>query len=306
MNQANSLKRCGIVSIVGRPNTGKSTLLNCILDEKIAIVSKVPQTTRHQIRGIYHDDRGQIIFIDTPGIHQGKDKLDKLMNQSSFHAMEEVDCVIHLVDTSRRVGPEERMAIDHLKGIKAPVILGLNKMDLKGKFADEYITLWQDIKGDMLHDARSFLIFPLSGKTGRNVDQLVNAIFEFLPQGPMLYPDDMISDVPKRIAMADIIREKLFELMQEEIPHALSVIVESVVPKPKKVLYILANILIERDSQKQIIIGKKGQMLKKVGTLARLELEKLLDKNIYLDLQVKVEKDWRDNVGFLKEMGYEI
>ena len=272
----------------------------------MAIVSRVPQTTRHQIRGIYHDERGQIIFIDTPGIHQGKDRLDKLMNQSSFHAMEEVDCVIHLVDTSRRVGPEERMAVDRLKGLKAPVILGLNKMDLKGKFADEYISLWQDMKGEAFHDTRSFVIFPLSGKTGRNVDQLVNIIFEFLPPGPMLYPDDMTSDVPQKIAMADIIREKLFELMKEEIPHALSVIVESAVPKPKKVLYILAHILVERDSQKHIIIGKKGQMLKKVGTLARQELEKLLDKKIYLDLQVKVEKNWRDDTDILKEMGYEI
>lgn len=297
--------RCGVVTIVGRPNTGKSTLLNRILKEKVAIVSTVPQTTRHQIRGIYNDERGQIIFIDTPGLHVGRDQLDKFMNQASGATLHEADCVIYLVDTSRRIGEEENYAVDKLKSVQAPLILALNKVDLKGKYLPDYISLWEKAKGQSVNEMKNFTLLPLSSQEGINVEKLIDILFDYLPEGPALYPTDTVSDVPQKMVIADIIREKLFELMKQEIPHALGVMIEEMQPRRQKVIYIKALILVERESQKEIVIGKQGSVLKNVGTLARAELEDLLEAKVFLELYVKVQKDWRDNAAFLRESGYE-
>jgi len=296
--------RCGMVSIIGRPNVGKSSLLNVILEEKISIVSKVPQTTRNEIRGIYNHAKGQIIFIDTPGIHQQRDHLDKYMNTSSLRTINDVDCIIHLVDANLPVGREEEQIVKKLLTVKAPVILGLNKIDLKGKCVPEYISLWERVSGKSLSDLESFVLVPLSARSGFNIDLLLELLWERLPEGPALYPRDIISDVPQKIAVADIIREKLLGILRDEVPHAIGVVVEQIQPRRDKILFIEVSILVERDSQKEIVIGKKGQVLKNVGTLARCELETLLESKVFLDLHVKSKKNWRDNPSLLEDMGY--
>ena len=302
INQENF--RCGVVSIVGRPNVGKSTLLNSIVGEKVAIVSKVPQTTRNQIRGIYNDERGQIIFIDTPGLHLGKDRLDEFMNQSSLGTVHEVDCIIHLVDVTRRVGEEEENVVNKLKSVKAPVILGLNKVDSNAENMPAYIALWEKAKGKPITEIKSLTMIALSGKDGINVEKLIDILFEHMPKGPALYPTDIVCDVPKKMVIADIVREKLFKTMQDEIPHSLGVVVEQMQPIRKKTMLIKVLIFVERDSQKEIVIGKKGQVLKRVGTLAREELEELLETKVYLEIDVKTKKNWRDDVSLLQELGY--
>lgn len=296
--------KCGMVSIVGRPNVGKSTLLNSIVGEKIAIVSAVPQTTRQQIRGIYNSEQGQIIFIDTPGVHMAKDKLDQFMNKASTGTVDEVDCVIYLVDTSRRIGKEEESVAQNLKAVKKPVVLGLNKIDLKGKYLAEYIEFWEKIKEEKVEEMKNFTMVALSGEKGNNVEKLIEVIFEYLPAGPALYPDDIISDYPQKMAIADIVREKLLNILRQELPHSIGVTVEHLQPIKKKTTHIKALIMVERESQKEIVIGKQGNILKKVGTEARKELEDLLETKVFLELHVKYQKRWRDNIGLLQELGY--
>ena len=296
--------RCGMVSIVGRPNVGKSTLLNRIVGEKIAIVSKVPQTTRNQIRGVYSDERGQIVFIDTPGLHLGGDKLDKFMNRASMETMGGVDCVIHLVDSSERIGEEEHFVVENLAKTKCPIILGLNKVDLKGKFIPEYITLWEQIKGKPVTQMEKFILLPLSGKDGIHVEKLLEILFDFLPEGELLYPEDTVTDYPKKQMISDIIREKFLNIMREEVPHSIAIVIEEMRPKKGKMFYIRALVMVERDSQKEIVIGRGGLILKKVGTQARQELEIILDTKIYLEIFVKAQTHWRDDPSMLEEMGY--
>ncbi len=294
-----------MVAIVGRPNVGKSTLLNAILGEKVSIVSDVPQTTRHQIRGIHTDERGQIVFIDTPGIHAGKDKLDKYMNRASLGSIDSVDAVIHMVDASEKTGLEEKHVISRLNKCGKPIIVGLNKIDItKGKFVPEYIKLWEEIRGVPMTEMKDLILFPLSALKGTNVKKLVDLLFEQMPEGPLLYDKDTITDFPKRMAMADLIREKLFLLMREEIPHSIAVIIEGVQPKKGKVLHIRAAILVERESQKEIVIGKAGAILKQVGSEARKDLEELVDSKVFLELFVKATSNWREDYSTLEEMGF--
>ena len=297
--------KSGMVAIVGRPNVGKSTLLNAILGEKISIVSDVPQTTRHQIRGIHTDERGQIVFIDTPGIHAGGDKLDKYMNRASLGSIDSVDAVIHMVDASEKTGPEERQVVSRLNKCGKPIIVALNKIDItKGKFVPEYIKLWEEIRGVPMTEMNDLILFPLSALKGTNVKKLIDLLFEQMPSGPFLYPQDTITDFPKRMAMADLIREKLFLLMREEIPHSIAVIIEGVQPKRGKVLHIRAAILVERESQKEIVIGKAGAILKQVGSQARKDLEELVDSKVFLELFVKTTSHWREDYSTLEDMGY--
>ncbi len=297
--------RCGMVSIVGRPNVGKSTLLNKILGEKVAIVSKVPQTTRNQIRGIYTDERGQIVFVDTPGVHKGGDQLDRFMNQSAFGITSQANVIIHLVDANDRVGLEEEELVARLHSLKVPVILGLNKVDLKGRTISEYISLWEKVTGKPIQENSFITILPLSGKDGTNISKLIDIVFELLPDGQALYPQDTICDIPQRMVIADIIREKLYMLVKDELPHSIAVVIDVVEPRKGKLLYIQAVIMVERDSQKSIVIGKSGALLKKVGSLARVELEELLESKVFLELFVKSHKDWRDSASLLQEMGYQ-
>jgi GTP-binding protein Era len=297
--------KSGMVAIVGRPNVGKSTLLNAILGEKVSIVSNIPQTTRHQIRGIHTDERGQIVFIDTPGIHAGKDKLDKYMNRASFGSIDSVDAVIHMVDASEQTGLEEKHVITRLNKCGKPIIVGLNKIDItKGKFVPEYIKLWEEVRGVPMTKMKDLVLFPLSALKGTNVKKLVDALFEHMPVGPLLYDEDTITDFPRRMAMSDLIREKLFLLMREEIPHSIAVIIEGVQPKKGNVLHIRAAILVERDSQKEIVIGKAGAILKKVGTEARRDLEDLVDSKVFLELFVKISSNWREDYSTLEDMGF--
>jgi len=297
--------KCGMVAIVGRPNTGKSTLLNVILKEKVAIVSKIPQTTRNQIRGIYNDERGQIIFIDTPGIHLGYDRLDRFMSQVSTGTLQEADCVIYLVDANRRIGEEENFVAQQVSKVKTPVILALNKIDLKGGNIPEYIALWEKVKNKPINEIKNFMLLPLSGETKVNIDKLIDLLFEYLPEGVALYPVDIVCDVPKRMVIADIIREKLFVIMKKELPHSIGVVVEKMQPRKGKTMAISALILVERDTHKEIVIGKNGNILKTIGTQARLELEELLESKVFLELRVKVQKNWRDNIASLQELGYQ-
>lgn len=306
MNKSSDAKtRCGMVSIVGRPNVGKSTLLNTLLGEKIAIVSSVPQTTRAQIRGVYTDERGQIVFIDTPGLHLGRDKLDQFMNTSVSASLEQVDCIIYLVDTTRRIGEEEAYLAEKLKDVKIPIILGLNKVDLRSCDVQLYISHWENVKGVTVQEMDNFTLIALSGQDGKNKETLLDVIFGYLPQGPILYPADTVCDIPQKMVIADIIREKFLNIMRQEIPHALGVVVEQISPRKKGVLAIRALIFVERPHQKEIVIGKGGAILKRVGSEARVELEELLNTKIHLETFVKVQENWRDDPMFLKDLGFD-
>ncbi|MCM8780987.1 MAG: GTPase Era [Candidatus Omnitrophica bacterium] len=296
---------CGIVAIVGRPNTGKSTLLNKILGEKLVIVSKVPQTTRNAIRGIFTDQRGQIVFIDTPGMHLPRHKLGSIMLKRIDEAIESSDLIIHLVDTNDPVGQEENMIVEKIKVVKVPIILGLNKIDLKAKFIDSYIKLWEQKRGKTVDEmVDGFILMPLSGLKGTNVDRLLEVIFAHLPLGPLLYPEDVVSDFPQRLAIAEFIREKIINLMRKEVPHSVAVYIEDIQPRQTNLIYIRAIILVERESQKAIVIGKDGQILKMVGQQARPEIEALLSKQVFLETRVKVKSDWQQDPFILKELGY--
>ncbi len=296
--------KCGFASIVGRPNTGKSTLLNYIVGEKISIVSDVPQTTRKMIRGVYTDHRGQIVFIDTPGWHIGRDHLDRYMNQACVNAIDGVDCIIHAVDSSERVGEEERRIVSRLKNEKIPIIMALNKIDLKGKFIPEYVELWETARGKPVAGMDNFVLLPLSGRDGIQVEQLLASVFSFLPEGPMLYEPDIVTDVPRKQVVADTIREKLFMFTRQELPHSIAVEIEEMRPAKGKTTYIRAVILVERQTQKEIVIGNKGALLKQVGSLARTDLEVLLETKVFLELFVKSRKNWRDDHNLLTDMGY--
>ncbi|MCC6758779.1 MAG: GTPase Era [Candidatus Omnitrophica bacterium] len=305
MPENKQICRSGMVSIVGRPNVGKSTLLNKILGEKVSIVSKVPQTTRNQIRGIFTDERGQIVFVDTPGVHKGRDQLDQFMNQSAYGITSEADVIIHLVDANDRVGMEEEELVRRFSDMKVPVILGLNKVDMKGKNISEYIALYERISGKPIQENPRITLLPLSGKDGTNVPKLIDLVFELLPEGEKLYPEDTVCDIPQKMVIADEIREKLYMLLDDELPHSIAVIIENLEQRKGKLLYIQAVIVIERDSQKSIVIGKNGGILKKAGSLARKDLEELLDTKVFLELFVKSQKDWRDSPSLLQDMGYQ-
>ncbi len=296
--------KCGFVAIVGRPNTGKSTLLNQLVGEKVAIVSPVPQTTRTAVRGIFTDARGQIVFVDTPGWHKGRDGLDRFMNTSCQNSLEGVDCVVYVADTSRAVGVEERQIVTRLKGVTVPIIMALNKIDLKGEFLQDYIALWAETRGMPVDQIKDFVMIPVSGRDGIQTDKLLDIIFGFLPEGPFFYEPDVISDMPQKQLAADIIREKFFLFTREELPHSIAIVVEDMRPVKGKTTHIRAVVYVERDSQKEIVIGAKGAMLKKVGTLAREELEILLETKVYIELHVKAQKDWRDDQSMLADMGY--
>ena len=296
--------KCGMVSIVGRPNVGKSTLLNRIVEEKVAIVSKVPQTTRNQVRGMYNDERGQIIFIDTPGIHMTKDKLDKFMSKTANQMAQDADCIIHVIDVKDFVGREEAEIVRKILALKIPVVLALNKIDLKKSYIPDYIALWEEVAGKPISEIPQLDMITISAKKGINVEELISVVFEKIPEGPALYPVDIVTDVPQRMVIADVVREKFLNATHNEIPHSIAVIVESIEPHQRKVFHIRIMVLVDRQSQKQIVVGKGGSLLKKVGILARKELEELLGRRVFLEIFVKTKRNWRDDMPLLEEMGY--
>lgn len=288
----------GFVALIGRPNVGKSTLLNYIVGQKVAIMSNVAQTTRNKIQGIYTTSNAQIVFIDTPGVHKPQTKLGDFMERSTMSALSEIDAVLYVVAADEKRGPGDDFIINHLRGIKQPIYLVVNKID----------TVNPNDLPDIVAQYKDALPFkdivPVSALQGNNVNTLMNELIKELPVGPQYYPTDQVSDHPERFVIAEMIREKVFQLTREEVPHSVAIDVTSIKRQDNETVHISANIIVERPGQKGIIIGKKGQMLKKIGQLARQDIENLLGDHVYLQLWVKVVPGWRDKSAMLKDYGY--
>lgn len=294
----NNAFKSGFVTLIGRPNVGKSTLMNCIIGQKIAITSNKPQTTRNRIQTVYTSEEGQIVFLDTPGIHKAKNKLGDYMVTVAEKTLSEVDVILWLVEPSNFIGAGERHIIEQLKKGKTPVILVINKIDtVKKEQLLEYIDTYRKE-----YDFSE--IVPVSALKAENIKELLKCIMKYLPYGPAFYDEDTVTDQPVRQIVAELIREKTLRLLSDEIPHGVAVSIESMKYK-KNIVDIEATIFCERDSHKGIIIGKNGAMLKKIGSMARSDIEDLLEKQANLQLWVKVKKDWRDSDFLLKNFGYQ-
>ena len=292
--------KSGFVTIIGRPNVGKSTLMNHLIGQKIAITSNKPQTTRNRIQTVYTDmERGQIVFLDTPGIHQAKNKLGEYMVNVAEHTLSEVDVILWLVEPSTFIGAGEQHIIKQLKKTKTPVILIINKVDtVERERILEYIDAYRKV-----FDFAE--IVPASALREQNLDTVVDVIFKYLPYGPMFYDEETVTDQPERAIVAEIIREKALHALDDEIPHGIAVYIDRMKERRgQNIIDIDATIVCERDSLKGIIIGKGGSMLKKIGSNARYEMERLLDTQVNLKLWVKVRKDWRDSELMMKNFGY--
>ncbi len=297
MNENPSYKS-GFVTLIGRPNVGKSTLMNHLIGQKIAITSNKPQTTRNRIQTVLTLEEGQIVFVDTPGIHKSKNKLGDYMVNVAERTLSEVDVILWLVEPSNFIGAGERHIIEQLKKVKTPVILVINKTDtVKKDEVFEYIDTYR--KEMDFHE-----IVPVSALKGKNTDELIQCILKYLPYGPAFYDEDTITDQPMRQIVAELIREKALRLLEEEIPHGIAVSIEQMKLR-RDIWDIEATIVCERDSHKGIVIGKEGQMLKKIGSKARPEIEQMLESKVNLQLWVKVKKDWRDSDFLLKNFGYD-
>lgn len=292
--------RSGFVTILGRPNVGKSTLLNQLAGQKIAIMSDKPQTTRNKIQAVLTRKDAQIVFIDTPGMHKPKHKLGEFMVAEVYRALEEVEVILFVLDASEEIGSGDKFIAEQLAKIETPIFVLLNKVDLIAPL--RLAQVQEEVKS--LGNFQQ--IVPLSAKTGENIELLVDEIIKFLPEGPQYYPEDMVTDQPERLIIAELIREKALHLTREEVPHAIGVEVEEVTKRTNKnTVYVRAVIYVERESQKGIIVGKKGSMLKEIGQLARGDIENLLGSPIFLDLWVKVKEDWRNRENMLHFLGYE-
>lgn len=296
-NSTNKNYKSGFVALIGRPNVGKSTLLNYLVGQKVAIMSPQPQTTRNKISGIYTDENEQIVFIDTPGIHKPKNKLDDFMDKSSYSALDEVDVVLFMVEPEP-AGKGDHYIADLLKKVKKPVFLVINKIDTI--HPDKLLEIMDSYK-----DLGEFAeIVPISASQGNNVQELIKTLGKYLPEGPQFYDADQITDRPEYFIVAELIREQVLRSTREEIPHSTAVVVDRMRDHENGKLQIEATIYVERDGQKGIIIGKQGSMLKKIGTAARHEIENLLGEKVNLRLWVKVQKNWRSDPAFLKSIGY--
>ena len=292
--------KSGFVSIIGRPNVGKSTLINTMIGAKIAIVSEKPQTTRTRIQGILTSPEGQIIFIDTPGMHKPKHLLGEYMLKISTQSLKEVDIIYYMTDASRPFGAGEQYIIDQLRNIEVPVFLLVNKIDLVGEGEIK------DFVQPFFNQMNFTELIPISAAKGTNVTTLLDKTIQYLPEGPLYYPEDDMTDQPVSFIVAELIREKALLLTRDEVPHSLAVEVEEFKNQASGKVYVRAVIHTERDSQKAIIIGQKGQMLKKIGERSRVDIEEMLGTSVYLDLWVKVKKNWRDNENNLNQLGYRI
>ena len=298
--EENTQKKSGFVTLIGRPNVGKSTLMNHLIGQKIAITSDKPQTTRNRIQTVYTDDRGQIIFVDTPGIHKAKNKLGEYMVNVAEHTLKDVDVILWLVEPSTFIGAGERHIAEQLNKVKTPIILVINKIDTV-KNQDEILTFMAAYK-DVCDFAE---IVPLSALKEKNTDLLTELIFRYLPYGPQFYDEDTVPDQPMRQIAAELIREKALRLLNDEIPHGIAVTIERMKERPDGIMDIDASIVCERDSHKGIIIGKGGSMLKRIGTEARKDIEHMMDIQVNLKLWVKVRKEWRDSELYMKNYGYD-
>ena len=284
--------------MIGRPNVGKSTFINKVIGQKVVITSDKPQTTRHKIQAVYNDEQSQIIFIDTPGIHKPKHRLGEYMVKTAKSTLNEVDAIIFMIDAETGYGKGDQFIIDQLEDIKRPVYLVINKIDLV--HPDELLPLI-----DLYNSKANFTeIIPISALEGNNVNHLLNILQDRLEAGPKYYPDDQVIDHPEQFIISEFIREKVLQLTREEIPHSITVVIENITKRSSNVVVVQASIVTERDSQKGIIIGKRGQMLKNIGQKARKDIERLLGSKVYLELWVRVRKDWRNRQSDLKQYGY--
>ncbi len=290
--------KSGFVSIIGRPNVGKSTLMNEVIGQKIAIMSDKPQTTRNKIHGVYTTPNSQIVFIDTPGIHKPNSKLGHFMMRAAEGTLNEVDAILFLVDVVEGIGGGDRYIIEQIKRVTTPVILVLNKIDQV--HPEQLLPIIS--KYQKLHNFSQ--VVPISALQGNNVSTLLEQVIQYLPEGPQYYPEDQITDHPEQFICSELIREKILHVTREEIPHSIAVYIEDMKSDEKGIVHISAVILVERDSQKGIIIGKKGALLKEIGKKAREDMEKLLGSKIFLEMWVKVQKDWRNQDRMLKELGF--
>jgi len=291
--------KSGFVTLIGRPNVGKSTLMNYLIGQKIAITSNKPQTTRNRIQTVYTDERGQIVFVDTPGIHKAKNKLGEYMVHAAERTLNEVDMILWLVEPSTFIGAGERHIVEQLQKTRTPVFLIINKIDTVKR---EEILLFIDTYRKIYDFAE---IIPASALKGQNTKDIIDTIFKYLPDGPAFYDEDTVTDQPQRQIVAELIREKALRSLEEEIPHGIAVSVEKMRERYKeKMMDIEANIICERESHKGIIIGKGGAMLRKIGSGARKEIEDMLEMRVNLQLWVKVKKDWRDSDFLMKNFGY--
>lgn len=291
--------KSGFVTLIGRPNVGKSTLMNHLIGQKIAITSEKPQTTRNRIQTVYTDERGQIIFLDTPGIHKAKNKLGEYMVNVAENTLKEVDVILWLVEPTTFIGAGERHIAEQLSKIKTPVILVINKIDTV-KSKEEILTFIAAYK-DILNFAE---IIPVSALKEMNIEDVKSSIFKYLPAGPQFYDEDTVTDQPMRQIAAELIREKALRMLDDEIPHGIAVVIDQMKERSNGIIDVDATIVCERDSHKGIIIGKGGSMLKRIGTAARMEIENLMDTKVNLKLWVKVRREWRDSDMYMKNYGY--
>lgn len=291
--------KSGFISIIGRPNVGKSTFMNKVLGQKVAIMSDKPQTTRNKIQGVYTTDRSQMIFIDTPGIHKPKHQLGEHMMKVARNTLRETEVILFIINAAEEIGRGDEYIIEMLKNTTTPIILVLNKIDLV--HPDDLIKQIEVYK-DTLEFSE---IVPISALQGNNVDRLLEVIESYLPEGPMYYPEDRVTDHPEHFIVSELIREKALHLTSQEIPHAIGVEVEKMKANEEGgKVHVQATIYVERESQKGMVIGKGGRMLKEIGKLARVDIENLLGSKVYLELWVKVQKDWRNKTNFIRSLGY--
>ncbi len=289
--------KSGFVTLIGRPNVGKSTLMNYLIGQKIAITSNKPQTTRNRIQTVLTLEEGQIVFVDTPGIHKAKNKLGEYMVNVAERTLNEVDVVLWLVEPTTFIGAGEQHIAKQLKKVKTPVVLVINKTDsVKREEVFPAIVAYKDI-----YDFAE--IVPVSARNGDNTDELLKVVMKYLPYGPQFYDEETVTDQPERQIVAELIREKALHCLEDEIPHGIAVAIDRMKTN-NKVMHIDATIICERDSHKGIIIGKQGNMLKKIGSTARYEIERMLEMQVNLKLWVKVKKDWRDSEFLMKNFGY--
>ncbi|HLQ74043.1 MAG TPA: GTPase Era [Bacillota bacterium] len=290
--------KSGFISIIGRPNVGKSTFINQAIGQKISIISDKPQTTRNKIQCIYTDDDTQMVFIDTPGIHKPKHRLGDHLVRVAKSTLNEVEAILFMIDASEGYGRGDQFIIDLLKTVDSPVFLIINKVDLI--HPDELFPLIDTYKEKIDFEE----IIPISALNGNNVTYLLNELKNYLPTGPKYYDEDMVTDHPERFIMSELIREKVLHMTREEVPHSIAIVIENVEERKSKAMYIQAVIIAERESQKGILIGKRGSMLKEIGKEARKDIENLLGTKVFLELWVKVQKDWRNKERYLNQYGY--
>lgn len=298
-NGTKEIYKSGFISIIGRPNVGKSTFLNRVIGQKIAIMSDKPQTTRNKVQGVLTGNDSQMIFIDTPGIHKPKHKLGDYMVKSAINALREVDVILFMVNAVEGIGRGDDFIIEKLQGVKTPIFLVVNKID--EVHPDELLPLIEKYKEKLNFQA----IVPISALEGNNVETLLATIKEQLPEGPQYYPADQVTDHPERFIISELIREKVLHLTREEVPHSIAVVIDSIKKKEgKDIVEVMATIVVERSSQKGIVIGKQGSMMKEIGQRARKDIELLLGSKVYLELWVKVQKDWRNKMSVLRDYGF--